>query len=443
MLDSSIPPPVGQIVNQPGIQLNTYSDLGVNSKLGVKFTPSQAAVAKTAGLGTTCQITVPPPCLDSENGFAKSLSPLVKRFMGQASARSLLPAEKVSKCLRLPVPGSSSVDLLHAPLVQKAHYRNLMVCSSVWHCPVCAAKITERRRVELQAGLDVWRDTWEGQTLLMTFTVQHSQAETCSFVLEGLLNAHSAFWSGAPAIRFRSRYGIVGKIRSLEVTYGQNGWHAHIHVLLFIKADNLLFLGDMRAAAAERWRSVLARYDRFASVAHGLDIRGADDLAGDYLAKMGLAPASADGWTSAHELAKSHVKSGRLGSLTPNDLLLAYAYGDGAAGRLWQEYATAFKGKRQLVWSDGLRILLRSEPEKSDEEIAAEQEQIAVVLAQLELEQWRMVVGNDIRAELLEVAAPGDQQAVKNFLEEFGIFGVFYPALTVRDNSPTAELYEA
>lgn len=412
-LDFSTPPLVSQFPLTPNLDLNLQE---------VARARVSMRVSARAHLGINCEIIYPPPS-------SLAPSPLVSRFMLQSSARSLLPAELVAKCLRRPVPNSRSVDVLHAPAVQKAHYGNLMVCSSVWHCPVCASKITERRRVELEQGLEVWRDTWEGQTLLMTFTLQHNQAETCAFVLEGLLTAHHKFWAGAPAERFRLRYGIVGKIRSLEVTHGQNGWHAHIHVLLFIRADDLRFLGDMRAAATERWRSVLARFDRFASVAHGLDIRGADDLAGDYLVKMGLASASADGWTAAHELAKSHVKSGRGGSLTPNALLLAYLYGDAEAGRLWQEYARAFKGRRQLVWSDDLRVLLRLAPEKSDEDLALEQEQIAVILAQLDFEQWRMVLGNDIRAELLEAAAAGDQQAVKDFLEGFGIFGVFYPLL--------------
>ena len=35
----------------------------------------------------------------------------------------------------------------------------------------------------------------------------------------------------------KDELGIVGTIRSLEVTCGPNGWHPHLHVLIFAGAD--------------------------------------------------------------------------------------------------------------------------------------------------------------------------------------------------------------
>ena len=147
-------------------------------------------------------------------------------------------------------------------------------------------------------------------------------------------------------------------------------------------------------------------------------MRAADGAVGDYVSKFG-----AD-WTAAHELTKAVVKKGRRAeSRTVAQLLADYALaGDTQAGALWREYAVLFKGKRQLVWSDGLRARLLPElEEKSDEELANEHDELAVLLATLTLSQWSRVVANDARAELLTVAGSGDREQLVSFLACLGV----------------------
>lgn len=60
----------------------------------------------------------------------------------------------------------------------------------------------------------------------------------------------------------------------------------------------------------------------------------------------------------------------------------------------FKEYAEAFKGKRQLVWSKGLRARLLPElKDLSDEEIAAAADESveAVFWASLSIQEWRAV----------------------------------------------------
>lgn len=372
-----------------------------------------------AHLGINTKSYTPPP-----SGPKKAV--FVERYALQAAAWSLLPKSRTARCLRWRIAQSDPVDVLHAPMVSTAHYGNLIVCGSVWHCPVCAAKIASRRVEELEQAIAVWGKKFGGN-LMMTFTIQHNQAEPCAYVLEGVLNAHHKFWAGEPAKRFKERYGIEGRVRSLEVTHGQNGWHAHLHVLLFIQAKGYVFLDDMRQNAAGRWQTILGRYSRYASLANGIDVRSANDFIAEYVLKYGKLPESR--WTEAHELAHSHRKKAGQGGYSPMELLQAHAYGNEAAGGLWIEYAEAFKGKRQLVWSDGLRARLGLDEEKTDEELATEQREEAVILARLDKQQWTQVLKNDIRAEVLQAAAGGDQMALKQFLDDFGITGVEYPGL--------------
>jgi hypothetical protein len=169
-----------------------------------------------------------------------------------------------------------------------------------------------------------------------------------------------------------------------------------------------------------RWGSAVKSAGGFASYQHGCDVRFSDADIADYIAKWGKDPK----WTAAHEMTKSVSKYASNDGRTPLQLLSDYFYGDTDAGRLWLQYALNFKGQHQLYWSRGLRALLGLEPEKSDEELATEQEEIAIILASLSIGAWRVVVANDARAELLEVAASGDKQQVLAFLGQLGVSGL-------------------
>jgi hypothetical protein len=114
------------------------------------------------------------------------------------------------------------------------------------------------------------------------------------------------------------------------------------------------------------------------------------------------------------------TKAGRRKGRTPMQLLADYLNGDSAAGRLWLQYAVNFKGERQLRWSTGLRDRLGLTKEKTDEEIAIEQEEVAVILSSLTTGAWRIVLANDARGELLEVASRGDPAQVEAFLVQLG-----------------------
>lgn len=48
-----------------------------------------------------------------------------------------------------------------------------------------------------------------------------------------LLESFNAAWRSKAMRAVREKYGIVGEGKVFEVTYGENGWHPHLHVLLF------------------------------------------------------------------------------------------------------------------------------------------------------------------------------------------------------------------
>lgn len=322
--------------------------------------------------------------------------------------------ERVASCCRSPIP-KRTVDIIHDPAHQRGFYAGLKICASVWMCPVCAAKITERRRLELAAAVSTWRG--RGDISLVTLTLQHSADDPLEEMLDAITEAAKRFRGGKSWQALMREYAVVGIIRALEVTHGESGWHPHMHLLVFHDTQLAGRLGRMTHELKQRWSHVVAQSGRYASYDHGCDVRHTNEHIADYIAKFGREPR----WTESHELTKAPAKKGRSGGRTPTQLLADYAAGDKEAGMLWRVYALLFTGKKQLVWSRGLRDLLGLNDEKTDEEVATEQSQIAILLAHLEREQWRAVVGNDARGELQAVADSGDVHQVVNFLADLGI----------------------
>lgn len=360
----------------------------------------------TASLGTIAKIA---SAFDAQK---QAQIGVVNRFALQAAARSLLPGERVAKCLRRVIPGKQSVNILHVPEHGKAFYANLQVCSSVWHCPVCAAKITERRRVELAGVLS----SWAGGLVLVTLTLRHNVSDSLDMLLNGLLGAARRWSGGRAAGVLRGRWGVLGSVKALEVTHGVNGWHPHLHILFFTSSKRTQ---GFEQQARVTWVNALSSIGFDASWEHGLTAVAGNRAAADYLAKYGRA----SWWGLEHELTKQPVKRGRRGGRTSGQLLADYLGGDRAAGLLWQEYATAFKGRHQLQWSRGLRGRLGLGVEKSDELLNLEHEESAYLLAQLTLAQWKTVLGNDARGELLAVASTGSLEAVEAFLSDLAGVG--------------------
>ena len=357
---------------------------------------------------------------------------LVRRFYLQSLSRELLPDERVAECLRKLIPIADVVPVMHSPGNHSAHYQGLIVCARIWICPVCASKITERRRQEL---------TWAVQSsdfavLLTTYTLRHNQSHTLEESLTAILDTYRGIKAGSHWGRTKKRIAWVGEVRALEVTYGTSGWHPHIHVLTLLEqpltADGMEWLQHRLKA---RWLSILKNSGFTADWHYAVDVRTGTKAIAEYIAKYGRLPKKT-GWTLEHEMTKQPVKRGKWQGATPMQLLEDYGNGDDSAGDLYIEYATQFKGRHQLQWSRGLRKLLGlDEEQKTDEQLAKEDMAAAAILAILSRDDWRVVLGNDARAELLDVAASGSFELIEQFLHRLGIETVYRPEYLTEQES--------
>jgi hypothetical protein len=262
----------------------------------------------------------------------------------------------------------------------------------VWVCAVCATIIAERRAEEIRLGLAALSAAG-GSAVFATFTVSHGRGDSLERVLEGFLAAFRYLASKPSYKKLRTRYGVVGYIRVLEVTHGRNGWHPHVHVLFCF--DSVLAEGQVGRFADEvypLWQSACAREGLVMNRQYGLHVVPAYGTVESYLAKFGRPPS----WDISREMTKGHVKAGRsvAGSvqLTPMQLLEAAQDGDDRCGRLFAEFAARFNGKAQLYWSPGLRArLLPDDQAVSDAEVVAASDEAARLALEITPPEWEAV----------------------------------------------------
>jgi len=347
------------------------------------------------------------------------------RWQLQRTVQRLLPQERVAFCMRR--CQAPTVDIMYSPSRQSAHYQGLMVCGSIWVCPLCAAKISECRRIELDQAI-ARCIKGDGAVYLATYTIAHDRYDDLSTLLQAFLNARKKAKQGRAAQELRKKFGVLGTVSVREVTWSKlNGWHPHCHELVFFSQE--IDAEAYSEAIRERWERS-AETEGLNMNEHGFKFDKTSGAVADYIAKFGREPSKVP-WGAAAELTKAHLKSGHSDEhLTPFAMLALIAQGCNELKSVFLEYARWFEGKHQLVWSAGLRsILLESPDEKPDVELAEEIEEDVVVLGKLSREQWAVVLRNDARGKLLEAARSGDWQNVVNFLFHIGAVGGPAPPL--------------
>jgi hypothetical protein len=366
---------------------------------------------------------------------------LITRYALQGGARNLLgPSERVAGCHRWRAFGHDDVKCWHIPAATPeghggARFEGLQTCGSPWACPVCATTISERRKGDIETALDfAHAQGWA--VLMFTYTVPHQIGQSLAQLLGhqargskkagtyqpacGLMGARGLATAGRDMNAVRNADGpgelpwVVGSIRALEVTFGENGWHPHIHELYFVRSD--AHLGKLSMMLRGRWDWAVQRVGLGSVNEHGFSMAVADaDVAG-YVAKFG----HDRGWNVEHELAKQVTKSGRAKGRTPSDLLAGYTFeGDIEAGARWREYALTMKGSRQLYWSPGLRSAVGLGAEKSDEEVALASEKVGTWFVRINGRVWQLVVADDVVAQVRWLVSCGDLAAVERFLADY------------------------
>lgn len=317
----------------------------------------------------------------------------------------LLPARKdgqphrTFKCYRVPLP-ASQVAAMYSHQYSKAFYAGLQVCANPWLCPVCMRKLSERKKVEVETGVEIAKAMGR-RAVLMTLTFKHSGQDKLDDLLKCLLDAYERGFSKNKSARlFKEAMGTMGNIKALEITWGEkNGFHPHLHVLMLIDKD-APSPEQIQIQASAIWRKACMAVGRIADPVYGCNVQEGDS-AGGYLSKMGLDDKR---WTLASEMTKGSSKNGKATGLSMMQLVDLMGEGHKAATAAWVQMAIATQGRHPLRWSNGLRKALGMAGPRTDEELAAETEdETAEIFSRITSKGWKLIYARKLRAHLLDL----------------------------------------
>lgn len=272
----------------------------------------------------------------------------------------------------------------------------IATCKSQWVCLSCGAKIRAHRATEIDQLAKAHLAAGGGLTFI-TLTFPHRMADTLAESLavankgwrslisgagyKGKKNDDGAYVGGAV-----ERWGIIGNIRSIEITDGlTHGWHPHLHVLCFHErplSPEDGSLQEFRAFWSDRWaRWVKRTLGRDIHTERGVDavpVRDNDGL-GEYVSKIHF------------ELVRSDLKRGRRrSSRTPWQIAIDAAdTGDCRDMARWVEYCHATKGKWVVTGLPALRRIYAIDAEDLTDDEAATQEQDGTLTVFVDGRLWR------------------------------------------------------
>jgi hypothetical protein len=304
------------------------------------------------------------------DNIANKVSPLRRhrRFATRNKLRGITSVQRVRDC--------GQAVAYHSPfvhLIRDAHgrvrYAGLETCRRIWLCPVCAPRIGGQRSSELSAQCERWIKDG-GAIWFLTLTFPHDVEDALKSTVRLAARGFTAILRGRAAKTERQRFDIAGFVRALEVTVGANGWHPHLHVLVFLKKHRGV------RARREFQRAVFARFAEFVEKSgfRTPDMRNCPLVeatsaqVGDYVAKIS---------GTAREMTMGHLKTGRRRSRSPMQVLEDATDGDCRSLRMWHEYELAMHGRRQLTYSRGLRRRLDASAPREPEGLSQEHTPVA------------------------------------------------------------------
>lgn len=397
------------------------------------------AAAKNSTLGTHAQNPSHARKSISEQTPAQLLKG--RKYKRLRQAAKLLPNEKIASCQKTVAPGFA-----YAVGRSNGHFGGLEACDSP-SCPHCAVARSERDRHELTIALaEAAKLGWK--PFMVTLTLRHTTFDKLCELLDLLTTAFDKCFSGRWYQDLKDEYQLKAKVKTWESTYGKNGHHPHLHILMWtgIPLNEHGFAG-LRKTVGLHWLETLKKLGGSASLEYGISIETADSKVAEYIAKWGHEP-SEHSWGIESEMTKSQSKQSHLDGLVQQQILGAAA-GEAdqleklsfihpglsqnelkdLAGKLYREMFFAFKGKPRLHWGNTKKLLNLDAALAAWDEAnpPAADEHYDIVLIERGAE-WLKVhggyKGEDLRASLSDVCATGNPFMVRQWLTDHQIVGI-------------------
>ncbi len=331
---------------------------------------------------------------------------------------------RVKNCLRDIVSPFDEVSVYKSCEHGQCHYGGLMVCGSVWTCPVCASKISQRKANLIEKISSAHLESG-GSILFLTFTAPHSIKDSLESLLTRFKKAERGFSCTRAVIAEKQRIGFIEPIKNLEITFGhENGWHPHSHQMWFIEGS---------ADPAEVKRNLFTQWQNYCkkrgleepNETYGLDVKLVKDTkkVSKYICKMG--------WSISSELARGIAKKAKQGRYNHFDLLGEYTInGKQWASERFKEFAKATFGLHQLSRFPKLKERYKhylddeeiKQLEMNDEELAEDKNDSVIHLGAFNRTQWKTILKNRLRFTVLLLCEKYSFEFAASYIDNFKCF---------------------
>lgn len=312
---------------------------------------------------------------------------------------------------------------------------NLQTCKRR-ACPWCVNDRARRDMLELTVAVAAAKR--EGlQTFMVTLTMRHHTGEALAGLLDDMLKAKAAVFSGRWFMAWRDARGIVGHVRYTEITDGENGWHPHFHIVCFGGHElQDSEIDELRDQLTMRWLTALEKRGRAGLSGIAVEVTRGHSETAAYLAKQGKLPTKPTTPGIEFEAAYAPSKKARSDAgFTPLELLAvaaglgdvvryaqAFTDGDEAAageyaGRRWLEYFHAIRGRQLVAWSDGLKERWSVDQESDLLEVRETEGDIELGAIS---ENW-IVLRSDVRLIVAVLEAGKDIETIRSLLATKGV----------------------
>ena len=269
------------------------------------------------------------------------------------------------------------------------YYRGMQRCGSVWLCPDCMYKLMKARAIDLYNQLNAYKEAGKA-ILFLTFTLQHHKGDPLQDLHNKLLQAFNFANKHKSWIKVK-KLVPVEYLRTLEVLFGVNGWHPHLHCV---------FIGD-----PEIVNTINIFVDLFKK-----ELSKQGLLVNDHTVTM-------DRWNGKLDDMKDYLFKGMIEQELTSGSLKKSGKGktffeliDEGNDPAVDEYIKVMKGKRQYHHSRGFFKDIRV---RSDEEIIKD-DRIEKVLFTIPIEIYHDIIKKGIALHLLnEYQYKGKDQAIK------------------------------
>ncbi len=338
------------------------------------------------------------------------------RLRGWLHRGSSVPRQRKCGRVALAPQGGAILRVSEEDGQRRAGVAGLIACG-LGTCPSCARKIAASRAADVAHVLKAAADRG-CSVMFVTLTFRHTNPRMplrASWDVIGY--AWRAATSGAGWQKDKGTFGVVGYVRTVELSHGwEHGHHPHVHALVVL--DSLTspeMMQELGGRMFDRWQRALGRKG-FTAIADkgGLDARPVQ-LTGDSI------EATAAYISKASFEAVSHgTKQGRGGNRSPFQILAdAVETANADDIELFWEIEQASLRRNRIAWSQNLREWAGlGSREKTDEEIAQQNQHGQNVLI-IPRDSWQRTYVQ--LADLLDMTELHGVDGAKRWLRSRGL----------------------